>query len=81
MASSPKINYPVVQNYIVKYPYEDKETYLILAYNVDRKFQFVNLQTGQIMNLSFDTVEDAEEHLSMISTLLKKNIIDTIYVS
>lgn len=80
MASSPKINYPVVQNYIVKYPYEDKATYLILAYNVDRKFQFVNLQTGQIMNLSFDTVEEAEGHLSMISTLLDKNVIATTYV-
>ena len=80
MASSPKKYYPVPKNYIVKFSWSNATSYLILALNVDEKFQFVDLRSGRIMNLVFETVEDAEKWLDSISQIHEINAICTTYV-
>lgn len=80
MASSPKIDYAYPKNYIVKFSWSNAASYLILAYNVDNKFQFVDLRSGRIMNLVFDTVDDAERWLDSISQILERDTICTTYV-
>lgn len=79
MASSPKVEYKNVNNYIVKFGHSGI-TYLILCYNVNREFQFVDLQTGAIHNLSFKDVEEAEKWLYAIAEVLEKNVMETTYV-
>lgn len=78
MASMTKIDYPRVKTYIAKFSWSN--TALMLGYNIDNKFQFVNLETGQIMNLIFGTVEDAEEWLNTHSEVLEKDVICQTYV-
>lgn len=80
MASMTKIDYPSVKNYIVKFSWSNKALMLMLGYNIDNKFQFINLETGQIMNLIFETVEDAEEWLNTHSEVLEKDAICQTYV-
>lgn len=80
MASMTKINYPSVKNYIAKFSWSNTALMLMLGYNVDNKFQFINLETGQIMNLIFETVEDAEEWLNTHSDVLERNAICQTYV-
>lgn len=80
MASMTKIDYPSVKNYITKFSWSNKALMLMLGYNIDNKFQFINLETGQIMNLIFETVEDAEEWLNTHSEILEKDVICQTYV-
>lgn len=80
MASMTKIDYPSVKNYITKFSWSNKALMLMLGYNIDNKFQFINLETGQIMNLIFETVEDAEEWLNTHSEVLEKDAICQTYV-
>ena len=80
MASSPKVNYESANNYIVKFGHSNEIDYLILCYNVDRKFQFVSLHSGCIYNLVFDTWQEAEKWLYDFSEVLEKNVIETTYV-
>ena len=69
MASSPKVEYKNVNNYIVKFGHSGI-TYLILCYNVNREFH----------NLSFKDVEEAEKWLYAIAEVLEKNVMETTYV-
>ncbi len=75
-----KINYPSVKTYIAKFSWNNKPLMLMLGYNVDNKFQFIDLEIGRIMNLSFETVEDAEEWLNTHSEILERNVICQTYV-
>ena len=74
MASSPTVDYPEVKKYLCTFGHTPSTVLLVLCYNVNRKFQFVNLNTGRIMNLEFEDVEEAEAHLEMITNTLVKNI-------
>ena len=49
--------------YKVRFKIENKITNLLLVYNIDKRFQFVNLDTGRIMNLVFEDISEAEEWL------------------
>lgn len=80
MASMTKIDYPSVKNYIAKFSWSNKPLMLMLGYNVDNRFQFINLETGRIMNLSFNTVKDAEKWLNTHSEIFERNIICQTYV-
>lgn len=80
MASMAKMDYPSVKTYIAKFSWNNKPMMLMLGYNVDNKFQFIDLETGRIMNLSFETVEDAEEWLNIHSEILERDIICQTYV-
>lgn len=80
MASSPKVEYPIVQNYIVKFPWCEEASFLVLGWNVDRRFQFFDLGTGRIFNTTFDSVETADAWLQKASEVLDKNTIATTYV-
>ena len=45
------INYTENPNkYKVRFKYENKTFNLLLGYNVNFKFQFINLDTGRILN-------------------------------
>ena len=74
MASSPKVDYKEVKNYVVKFGHSNEISNLILCYNVDRKFQFVDLKKGSIHNLSFVNVEEAEKWLYSFSNVLAKDL-------
>lgn len=74
MASSPTVDYPEVKRYLCTFGHSPLSMLLVLCYNVNRRFQFVNLTQGRIMNLEFDSVEEAEAHLEMIAETLVKNI-------
>ena len=80
MASSPKVDYPIPQNYIVKFTYENKPSYLLLCVEVNQRFQFVDLGKGRICNISFDTIEEAEKWLYTVAEVYEKNVIATTYV-
>lgn len=80
MASMTKINYPSVQTYIAQFSWNNTPLMLMLGYNVDNKFQFINLETGQIMNLIFSTVEDADGWINTHAEVLEKNAICQTYV-
>lgn len=80
MASMTKIDYPSVKTYIAKFSWNNKPMMLMLGYNIDNKFQFIDLETGRIMNLSFETVEDAEEWLNTHSEVLERDVICQTYV-
>lgn len=80
MASMTKIDYPSVKTYIAKFSWNNKALMLMLGYNVDNKFQFIDLETGRIMNLSFETVGDAEEWLNTHSEILERDVICQTYV-
>lgn len=65
------INYTENPNkYKVRFKYEDKISNLLLGYNVDFKFQFINLNTGRILNLIFDTIPEAERWLKNAAEVL-----------
>lgn len=80
MASSPKMDYPVVKNYVAQFPWAADKSYLILAYDVDRKFRFVDLKAGNILALKFDSVEDAESWLHKFSNVHLENSMETTYI-
>lgn len=80
MATSPKVDYPIPQNYIVKFTYESNASYLLLCVNINQRFQFVDLCNGRMHNISFDTVEDAEKWLYTVAEVYEKNAIATTYV-
>lgn len=67
-------------NYIVKYSHEWKTSFLLLVRNVDHEFQFVDLGTGELMNVFFETEELAEQWLHSVGIILEKNIICPTYV-
>ena len=74
MASSPIVDYPEVKKYLCTFGHSPLSMLLVLCYNVNRRFQFVNLTQGRVMNLEFDTIEEAETHLEIIAETLVKNI-------
>ena len=74
MASSPTVDYPEVKKYLCTFGHSPLSMLLVLCYNVNRRFQFVNLTQGRVMNLEFDTVEEAETHLEMVAETLVKDI-------
>lgn len=80
MASSPKVEYPKAKNYIAKFGHNKEISYLLLCYNIDRKFQFVGLKAGSILNLVFDSVEDAEAWLYSIAEVIAVDVIEPTYV-
>lgn len=80
MASVEKINYPHLKTYIVKIGWETKAMMLMLGYNVNNKFQFVNLETGRILNLTFETPKDAYDWLKSVATICEEDVICTTYV-
>lgn len=80
MASMTKIDYPRVKNYIAQFTWNREPLMLLLGYDVNNKFQFVDLATGRIMNFTFDTVEEAEHWLSSVSEILERNTICQTYV-
>lgn len=62
------INYTENPNkYKVRFKYENKTFNLLLGYNVNFKFQFINLDTGRILNLEFNTVPEAERWLDKMT--------------
>lgn len=75
-----KVNYPNVKTYIVQFIWNKNPLMLKLGYNVNNKFQFIDLKTGQIMNLTFETVEDAEGWLNTHSEILERDIICQTYI-
>ncbi len=81
MASSPKVNYKEVKNYVVKFGHSNEIDILFLCYNVDRNFQFVSIKTGTIYNLVFKTVEEAEAWLYSFAEVRLKNGMDATYIS
>lgn len=74
MASSPKVDYKEVKNYVVKFGHSNEIDILFLCYNVDRNFQFVSIKTGAIYNLAFETIEEAEKWLYSFSNVLTKDL-------
>lgn len=82
MASRKKIDYPNLKTYIVDFPSKDKASMLMLGYNVSDHFQFVDLETGRIMNLVFETIDEAEKWLAKASKIIERNVdvINTTYV-
>ena len=62
------INYTENPNkYKVRFKYENKTFNLLLGYNVNFKFQFINLDTGRILNLEFNTVPETERWLDKMT--------------
>lgn len=80
MAEYTKVDYPNVQNYIVKFSWSNKVHYLILAYDCNNEFRFVDLRTGQILNMRFESVEEAEKWLRTVAIIHEQNAICTTYV-
>ena len=80
MATAAKVDYPNAQNYIAKFTHKENPSFLLLCVNVDEEFQFVDLQTGRIHNVSFDIVKDAEKWLYTVAKVLDKNVIAQTYV-
>lgn len=80
MASMTKIDYLRVRNYIAQFTWHKEPLMLLLGYNVDNKFQFVDLAAGRIMNLTFETVEDAEKWLGSVAEILERDAICQTYV-
>lgn len=62
------INYIENPNkYKVRFKYKNKISNLLLGYNINFKFQFINLDTGRILNLEFNTVPEAERWLDKMT--------------
>lgn len=80
MASMTKIDYPRVKNYIAQFSWNEEPLMLLLGYDINNKFQFIDLNTGRIMNLTFDTVEDAESWLGSVAEILERDAICQTYV-
>ena len=80
MASSPKMNYPFVQNYITKFSWSNEPSYLILVYDINNHFHFVDLKKGNILTTYFLTIEDADKWLHEVSEVILKNGMKTTYV-
>ena len=81
MASSPKVINCSPNNYVVKFGHSNENDHLLLCYNVDRLFQFVSMKNGNVFNLAFNSVDEAEEWLYKFAEVLLKNEIETTYVS
>ena len=79
MASSPKFEYQP-QNYVVRFGWNNKSSFLLLCYNVNHEYCFVDLESGRIFNMNFSTVGEAEKWLSGVAEIFEKNIICTTYV-
>ena len=68
------------QNYVVKFGWNDKISYLLLCYDVDHHFCFVDLERGRILNLAFSTVDEAEQWLYNTAVVYEQNVITTTYI-
>ena len=77
--TGPKFEYSP-NNYIVKFLHKRNISYLILIYNVDHKYQFVDLKEGRLFNVEYDTVEEAEKMLACAACIIEKNAMETTYV-
>lgn len=77
--TGPKFEYNPT-NYIVKFLHKRNTSYLILIYNVDHKYQFVDLKEGRLFNVEYDTVEEAEKMLACSACIIEKNAMETTYV-
>ena len=80
MVSSPKVINCSPNNYVVKFGHSNENDYLLLCYNVDRLFQFVSMKNGNVFNLAFDSVDEAEEWLYKFAEVLLKNGIEPTYI-
>lgn len=80
MASLSKVNYSVPQNYVVKFIYENSSSFLLLCVEVNQRYQFVDLGKGKVYNLSFDTIQEAEDWLYAVAEVYEKNVIVTTYI-
>lgn len=79
MATSPKFEYQP-QNYIAKFGWNGKSSCLLLCYNVNHEYCFIDLEKGRILNLTFSTVDGAEKWLYSVAEVYEKNAICTTYV-
>ena len=70
----------MVNNYIASIGGNDKISYLILGYNENHEFRFVDLKTGMIFNQPFSSVDEAESWLYLVAKVHLKNGIETTYV-
>jgi hypothetical protein len=67
-------DYSKVKKYLCTFGQSSSTLLLVLCYNVNHKFQFVNLTLGRICKFEFDTVEEAEKFLQEIANVLVKDI-------
>ena len=74
MAVNFGIGYSDVKKYLCTFGHTPLSMLLVLCYNVNQKFQFVNLTQGRIMNLEFDNVVEAEKWLFQTAETLVQNI-------
>ena len=68
-------------NYLVSFGLSDTISYLLLCYNSNGKFCFIDLKSGKIFdNTLFNTVDEAENWLFSIAKVYTKNKIETTYI-
>ena len=68
-------------NYLVSFGLSNAISYLLLCYNSNQKFCFVDLETGHIFDKDlFNTVDEAENWLFSIAKIYAKNEIATTYI-
>ena len=72
MATSSKINY-TPRKYLVKFGWSSKIFHLLLCYNVNHEYCFVDLESGKIFNLTFSTVDEAEKWLYQTTEVQNKS--------
>lgn len=75
-----ELNYPHPNNYIVTFPWQREPAYLLLVYDESARFRFLDLKTGALKVMSFESVEKAEDWLSKFSTIHNKNVMEVTYV-
>ena len=63
-----------VRKYICTFGHTPLSMLLVLCYNVNQRFQFVNLTQGRIMNLEFEDADSAEQWLTSVTETLVRNI-------
>lgn len=67
-------DYSEAKKYLCTFGQSPLTLLLVLCYNVNHKFQFVNLTFGRICKFEFDTVEEAENFLQEVASVLVKDI-------
>ena len=67
-------------NYIVTFSWKKEPSYLFLCYNEDKRFRFVDLKAGNLLTLSFDNPQKAEEWLNTVTNVHEKNAMEITYV-
>ena len=63
-----------VRKYICTFGHTPLSMLLVLCYNVNQRFQFVDLTQGRIMNLEFEDADSAEQWLTSVTETLVRNI-------